>query len=370
MKKMVYLNISALSMIFIATACSPGTTPVPVIPKSTETLTIGQRPPWQVAWDQNVAEAKKEGEVALYSIPGGNTRVEVTNAFRETFGMKVNFIVGTGPELTNKLITERNAGLYLADVILGGGTTLLTVMKPAGLLRPIEPEILLPQVKNPDSWRIGRIPFIDKDHLALGLIANYTKYILINTEMVKEGEITSYKDLLKPRWKGKMIFLDPTLQGSGSAWIAILGEVWGFEQTRAFLEELAKQEPVITRDKRLVVESVAKGKYAIAIAPDPTNVAEFLAVGASISLPTITEGGKFASAAGVLGLPQNPAHPAATTIFVNWLLSSEGQKAFIKGFGSPSARADVSTEGIDPLFIAKPGEKGITESEEHYLRTK
>ena len=57
-------------------------------------------------------------------------------------------------------------------------------------------------------------------------------------------------------------------------------------------------------------------------------------------------------------------HPNATTVFVNWLLSKEGQTLFIKGFGNPSARADVTGEGLNPLLFPQPGEKIYPETEE------
>ncbi len=69
---------------------------------------------------------------------------------------------------------------------------------------------------------------------------------------------------------------------------------------------------------------------------------------------------------GGLAIPARPAHPNASTVLVNWLLSKEGQTAYVKGIRLPSARVDVSREGIDELFIAGPGDK-ITYGDEEFM---
>ncbi len=59
------------------------------------------------------------------------------------------------------------------------------------------------------------------------------------------------------------------------------------------------------------------------------------------------------------------AHPNAALVFLNWLLTREGQAIFQKSYGTPSTRIDVDTTGIDPAFIPQEGEKLIsTVSEE------
>ncbi len=66
-----------------------------------------------------------------------------------------------------------------------------------------------------------------------------------------------------------------------------------------------------------------------------------------------------------MALAIDPPHPNATTIFVNWLLSKEGQTLFsVKGEASPSFRIDVPTEGIPQILLLQPGEKYWIDSEE------
>ena len=57
-------------------------------------------------------------------------------------------------------------------------------------------------------------------------------------------------------------------------------------------------------------------------------------------------------------------HPNATKLFINWLLTKEGQTVLAQSYGNPSMRLDVPTEGINQVFLKQPGEKLIMETEE------
>lgn len=353
-------------------ACSPVSTPPPpagASPAASVPIAEKARPGnqgWEAIWQDKVALAKKEGEILVYSIPGAETRAALTRGFKERYGINLAFVAGRGGELTEKISRERATGIYLADAIIGGGTTLLISVKPKGFLQSLEQFLLLPEVTDPKIWRTERIPFLDADKTAIGMKANYTRYVSRNTELVRENEITSYRDLLHPKWKGKIIMADPTEAGAGSSFPALLAENWGLEEAKDYLRQLVKLEPVVTKDKRLHVETVARGKYHVGIAIDQENVAMFVKMGAPISQVVVAEGGKLSSGAGALGVPKNTPHPNATLVFVNWLLTKEGQEVFNEGFITPSSRLDASTEGISEFNFARPGEKVIVESEEHY----
>lgn len=362
-----------VSVVLLYTGCAGAVAPTPVSTKLPEKVAATAPPEvtkeaaWKVEWDKKVAAAREEKEVLFYWMGVADARMELTKAFGNKFGIKLEFVTGPPMELAQKLVNERTAGMYLADAINMGGTTLLTAVKPQGLLKPLEPELILPEVKDPKSWRIGRLPLIDKDGQVVGMLANYERYVARNTELVKEGEISSLKDLLNPRWKGKMVMQDPTMTGAGLSMSAFLGLTWGIEQAGEFLQGLVRQETVITRDKRAQVEWVARGKYAVAIAAAPDVLAEFKALGSPVASVRLAEGGDVQTVGGALAIPAKPAHPNASSIFLNWLLSKDGQDAYVRGIRLPSARADVSTEGIDELFFAGPDEKIIYADEEFFL---
>ncbi len=69
---------------------------------------------------------------------------------------------------------------------------------------------------------------------------------------------------------------------------------------------------------------------------------------------------------GTVALVKNAPHPNAARVFINWLLTKEGQTLYSRGYGSASRRLDVPNEG-DPLKIPQPGMKYFNSEEEELI---
>lgn len=321
---------------------------------------------WEQKWNKVLAEAKKEGKVVLYTRWTLDVRTALTRAFKNKYGLDLEFSpFARGSDLLVKLQAEQRAGLNLVDVLAMSNTDLLVSLKPHGLLGPIAPLLILPEVLNPKAWRSGQVPYTDKDGLAFSMIMNAARLVVYNKNLVQEGKITSVKDLLDPQYKGKITLNDPTVTGAGNALMAHLGHnLWGEAEASNFLRRLIKdQEATIQRDSRLQIETVARGKHAVALGEDPPNVEEFFKAGAPIKLAVVKEDNRASSATGCFGLPHKFVHPNATIVFLNWLLTKEGQSVFATSFGNASTRLDASIEGINPDFIPKFNEKYYTQDE-------
>ncbi len=316
---------------------------------------------WQQKWDSTLAEAKKEGTVIVYvvSFLGADARAALAKGFKDKYGIDSQWTPLIGPEMTQRVRSEQRAGLNLADVFVTGATTLLVSMKPNDLLGPIEPMLILPEVSDAKAWDGGELfNFDTKDRSMITILRVINRSIVYNKDMVKADEITSYKDLLKPQYKGKLTITDPTQSGPGGWFAARLAHIYGFDEGMRILKELLViQEAAIQRDARIHIETVARGKYAVALGGGTQFIADFLALGAPIAIQVPKEGEGGGPSLGALAVPPKPAHPNAAAVFVNWLLTKEGQSIFAKGTGNPSRRLDVSTEGIHPVFLPLPGEK-------------
>ncbi len=344
------IALIALPLLFACVPSTPSPTPTPAVPTATAAPAA-----WQQKWDQLVADGKKEGKVMMYGEIGPDLRTELSQALQKRFGIELDVVSGKAPEVAQRFLTEAQANVHLADALLTGQTTTITVIKPKDVLAPITPLLVLPEVTDPRVWREGRVPFLDKDQTALPLVASYRSFLMLNTEAVNAKDITSYYDILKPEWKGKIAMFDPTIGGSASTWVAFMNRVVGTDETKKFLQQLAAQEPFITRDARLQVETVAKKKYALALGASAQVVADFQKVGAPIEWAKVKEGGMVIPGAATIALPRQVAHPNATAVFFNWLLTKEGQAVFVKGYGSPARRVDVPPEGVDPSIIPPEG---------------
>lgn len=367
----IRLSVAAGMFVLLLISCATRSTTAPEQKApATEVSTSIARVGWEQQWENLLSQAKKEGRVSVYALWRPETRDALGKAFREKFGITLEYTAfGRGAELLARVQAEKRAGLYVADAFGAGGPTLIATMKPVEVLGAIEPLLLLPEVLEAKLWSGGQVPFLDKDRRAIGMIASVQRYIVYNSAMVKPGELTTYKDALKPQFKDKVTLNDPSVTGVGNAFLSHLAHhIWSLDEATEFLRQLIKQQNVvIQRDNRLHVESVARGKYAVGLAPLPDVMEEFFALGAPIDVVINKEGTFVSPAAGALAIPTSFRNPNAAKVFVNWILSREGQTVFSRSFGNPSLRSDVSTEGIRPVFLPQPGEKLFLDSEELIL---
>ncbi len=365
MKKFFLMSVFAVWMIIYAlcvygaqSSSTPATQSPPALTAPAD---------WQARWNQTSAEGKKEGKVVLYGDMGPIFKSKVTEAFKRKYGIDVEIVAGKPPEVAQKFLTERAANLSLVDVLMTGQTTTLTILKPRKVLVSSKSSLMLPEVLDSKAWPHGVLPYIDKDQIALGLTAGYMKFVTINKEVVKEGEITSYTDLLHPKWKGKITIYDPSMPGNGGSWLAFMMKAFGREAGEKYLRQLAVQNPVITRDVRMQGETVARGKYAIGIGASPQAVQDLARAGAPIVWVRMKEGGLVLHGALVAAMPDKPAHPAAAALMFNFLLSKEGQQICSEAIGFLPMRRDVPLTHELEESAPKSGDKVYWLDEETVL---
>ncbi len=197
-----------------------------------------------------------------------------------------------------------------------------------------------------------------------------TGYVYYNTNQVKPSEVKSYYDLLKPKWKGKIIMRDPRTPGSGrSALRAIYHHPeLGPEYLRKLFGEM---DLTLVRDYRQLVDWLAVGKYPICMFCSDARYAkaqglpvdEFRAVD-WLKRPAVVPSGT-----STLALLNQAPHPNAATVFINWLLSRQGQTT-LQDVLNPTGRvyesmredipkdiipADLRRQkGVDYIMMATP----------------
>lgn len=224
--------------------------------------------------------------------------------------------------------------------------------------------LILPEVTNQNMWYDGKLDFADKERTVFPYLMYTVPPLAYNTTIVKPEDINSYRDLLNPRWKGKMVMQDPSLTGTAINWFGVVSEIiMGMD----YMRELAKQEPVITRDRRLQVEWLAHGKYPIAIAPQADILGNFEREGAPIKKHTPVEGSHKSAGSGHIALINRAPHANAARLYINWLLGQEAQTIHSKVNLLPSARVDVPTAHVDPSNILQPGIKYFQTSKEEFI---
>lgn len=77
--------------------------------------------------------------------------------------------------------------------------------------------------------------------------------------------------------------------------------------------------------------------------------------GAAVDFVLPSEGVFLASGVGSIGRVTRPAHPNAIKLFINFLLSREGQTLYSQAGGLQSVRVDVPVDHLDPTKIRQAG---------------
>lgn len=348
-KKIAFTLFISLTL-FLACQSKVEQKPVPL-----PTMPIKAQPAWQVEWEKTLAEAKKEGRLIIYTSYEPSVNKYIKEAFAEKFGIEIEYVVGTGPLIIPKLVAERKAGIYLSDVFLGGTDPILFMLKPSGAMIPLKESLFLPEVLDQELWYKGTLPWVDDEKRWIVQTKGGAEpgELVINTNLVGKGELISYYDLLKPKYKGKINMYDPTLPGRGNKWFGTVLVLKSLDLD--FMKALVKQELLITRDIRLQVEWVAHGKHLVSMLPRSAIYREFLEAGAPLDYIKLKES-KLVLGGGTSGvaLIEKASHPNAAKLFVNWFLSKEGQTAFSKAYMYQSFRLDVPTDHLDTQTVRDP----------------
>jgi len=293
-------------------------------------------------WDKVVEAAKKEGRVVVSIPTSAELRKEFESGFQKAFpGIELELSVARGSANINKIVAEQNAGVRTIDLHVGGTTSIITGLLANNLLDPVMPSMLLPEVRDPKQWWGGHIWADNAKRYVYSFTAYMTETIWYNSTLVKPEEINSWDSLLDPKWKGKIVILDPRSPGSGESNWAFLLRIKG----EPFLAKLAAQDMMVGRNLRQLGEAVARGKSAISIGVSYYTYLPFIRAGLPVKpISNIKEGYYAGTGSGNLAVSKNPPHPNAAKVFVNWLLSREGQTALTKALGQPTRRFDVDTK--------------------------
>lgn len=309
-------------------------------------------------WETMLKEASKEGRVIVYTSSVASALKDAAGPFKDKFGLSLEIVAGRGGELTAKLLQERANGLFLADAFVSGTGSIFSAVKPSGAADPLEKILILTEVTDPKVWYGEKLRWGDDDRRIFSYFAYPSHQVGYNTDLVKPEEIKSYYDILDPRWRGKIIVNDPGVLGTASSGFStfLLNKVLDLD----FFRQLINQQIQLTRDQRLQVDWLARGKFSVAVWPRSVSMAEYQKAGAPLAYANPKEGTYLSTDGGNIVLVNKAPHPSAATIFINWLLSREGQIIMQRSLQQQSARTDIPLEGVDPQEARKPGGKYFT----------
>jgi iron(III) transport system substrate-binding protein len=313
---------------------------------------------WEAEWERTVKAAEQEGELSYYTVGEFNFLSEFEKKFPR---VKVKVVQGRGNELLVRIITERRAGKYLADVARIGNTSPYSLHQ-AKTLQPIATSFILPEVKDESKWWSGKHQYIDTEgkYIFVPVGSVSVNMVAHNSELVSPGELSSYWDLLNEKWRAKIVVIDPRFAGYGRSGART---VYYHPQLGAeFLRRLFTEQVVmISRDYRQAIDWVAQRRFSILLFGNGDDILQAKAQGLPINVfdtGTWKEGGALEPGAFTLVWLDKSPHPNASRVFINWLLSREGQMAVQRdGQVNDSLRVDISKSDLRPMARRKEGAK-------------
>jgi iron(III) transport system substrate-binding protein len=286
--------------------------------------------------------ARKEGQVTVYSSMIADQALRpILNGFEAKYPfVKAQYVRDDPPQQLQKVMAESRAGRMVVDVLESTG--LEVPIRAANINQPFwSPQIAAYAKEHTDPtgyWAPTRFSYLGACY---------------NTNLVKPGEIKSFEDFLNPKWKGKIAWSSTVI--GAMLFITGVRNFMGEENAYTYLKKLAAQDVApIASANRVVVDRIMAGEYALcldAFLHHPIISARKGAPVASLPLdPVLT-------VVSSVMLPKAPPHPHAAMLFIDYLLSKEGQ-AKLQGADYFPAHPDVpASSDLDKIVPHKIGLK-------------
>ncbi len=292
-------------------------------------------------WAALAEQAKKQPLVVVTA--DGQAYPHTLNVFAKKFGIDVQTTVSRPSSILARIQTEQKNGQYVWDVWLGGTSNMVNAAAPAGLLEPMEKYFVLPEVKDAANWRDPDHIFGDSGRTTFAFTNKLEFFVVRNTKVLPEVKVETWDDLLNPKLKGKISSRDASVPNAAVFALATAYGVKGPDFMRKLFKD---QDMKFFENPQQLDASILRGGQAVAFGMIEGTLDQCRTDGGCKEIELIRPFG--ASISNGMSVPKNPPHLAGTKLFVNWLLSREGQQVWVDAWakynngGAVSMRKDVA----------------------------
>ena len=327
-------------------------------------LAQSSQSPRPADWEKIVEAGRKEGKVVASIPPSAELRKLMELTFPKRYGIEWSSFPLAAGTLSAEWSMRRKPESSISMSILAGTESIITGLLPENVLEPVEPYFVLPEVRDPKQWWGGHIWADNAKRFIYAFVAYQTVSLWSNSNEYKPSEFRGFDDLLNPKLQSRIGISDPRTPGSGSSMWSYMNYIKGEE----YLKRLVAQKLFVTRDLRLLADNLAKGKIAVTSGIGYSEFLPFIKAGLPvIPLPVPKEGLYVSGGYGHVTILKNQPHPNATKVFVNWLLSRDGQEIFTRGMGVGTRRLDIDTKWLKEFGIIASKDVPLTMEQFHKL---
>jgi ABC-type Fe3+ transport system substrate-binding protein len=275
--------------------------------------------------------AKKEGRVVFYASMEAQSAQRLVAQFEKRYPfIKVDATRIGSERMATRLVAEAQSRKVQADVVNQSGFDFYGVLQKG----------IFEIYQSPER---AALPAEYKDENGLWTINSATLNVIgYNTKLVTPTSVPkSFWDLTDPKWKGQLL-----MDENESKWMAGMMTYYGEAKVMELLRKLATQEIQFRVGHTLIQTLAAVGERPIVAVAFANGVDRLKKDGAPIDwvaadpIIGLTFG---------LGLVKDAPHPNAARLFIDFLLSREGQET-LAAVGYYAPRADV----VSPLMKQAP----------------
>ena len=280
-----------------------------------------------------IQAAKKEGKVVWYTSLALPSSTSIAHAFRTKYpGIEVEVHRTGSQRVLQRVMQEATAGIKNADVIHTSDAGHFVLFKDKGMLMKYTP-------KGAEIFPAG---FKDKDGFYFGMRATLST-IAYNPKIVSDKDAPkTWKDLLNPKWKGKMVTAHPSYSGIIMTHVLALVNLYGWD----YFRDLAKNSLHIVQSANDPAGVVASGER-----PVGANGAEYFYYktqkqGNPIKIVYPPEGVPLIVSP--VAIAKDAPHPNAAKLFSEYIFTKESQQLLADKEGLYTGHPEVTYPADKP----------------------
>lgn len=270
-----------------------------------------------------IDDAKKEGTLVFCGSMTTEHHGKLVAAFSQKYPfIRVEGFRANSLTVVNRVLTEQRAGRPLVDVMnvdeLSGW-----VLKDRGLLQSYASNEAL---AFPETFRDPEGYFTCCTYVVTNVIAYNRKLVR------KEDAPRTFDDLLLPKWTDKL-----GMEADLAKLFAALVPLWGKQKTIEYFTALRKQKPSMRSGRTLLAQLMAAGEFSVGLGFYGYRMLELQDAGMPLE---IVQADPVVAWPFRLLLAKNARHPNAAKLFIDYVLSEEGQR-FVASLGRTVVRPGI-----------------------------